>query len=114
MVKATTYYLDKSVCTFVGRPPRMIRKYCSMQLPLGLDSESYRLQGRALEEAVERLDVAGWDRAGSLRGTHWTRCCLICSMIREDILELSLGSVPQNDTTVAQLSPQPPALLARY
>ena len=101
-MKASVYNIDKSVCTFVGRPPRMSRKYCVMQLPLGLDIESWRLQGRELEEAVERLDAAGWDTGDSMRGVHWTRCALICNMIREDILELSLGTVPQDDVAVAQ------------
>jgi hypothetical protein len=73
-----------------------------MQLPLGLGIESWRLQGRALEEAVERLDAAGWDTGDSIRGTQWQRCSLICNMIREDILELSLGTMPQDDVAVAQ------------
>ena len=101
-MKASVYCLDKRACTFVGRPPRMSRKYCSMQLPLGLGIESWALQGQALEEAVERLDATGWDTGESIRGTHWTRCTLISSIIREDILELSLGTIPQDDTVVAQ------------
>jgi hypothetical protein len=101
--KASVYNLDKSLCTFVGRPPRISRKYCYMQqLLLGLDIESWRLQGRALEEAVDRLDSADWDTGSSLRGVHWTRCSLICNMMREDILELSLGTLPQDDFAIAQ------------
>lgn len=42
-VKASVYNLDKSLCIFVGRPPRMSRKYCYMQLPLSLEIESWRL-----------------------------------------------------------------------
>jgi hypothetical protein len=72
------------------------------QLLLGLDIESWRLQGRALEEAVDRLDSADWDTGSSLRGVHWTRCSLICNMMREDILELSLGTLPQDDFAIAQ------------
>jgi hypothetical protein len=37
------------------------------QLLLGLDIESWHLQGRALEEAVDRLDSADWDTGSSLR-----------------------------------------------
>lgn len=100
-MKASIYNPNKSLCTFVGRPPRMSCKYRYMQLPLGLDIESWRLQGRALEEAVDRLDAAGWDVGDSLRGVYWMRCSLICNMIREDVLELLLGTVPQEDLTIA-------------
>jgi hypothetical protein len=30
------------------------------------------------------------------------RACLICDMLREDILELALTTVPQNDDAIAQ------------
>ncbi len=73
-----------------------------MQLPLGLDLESFRLQGHELEEAVNELDADGWNTQDSLRDAQWTRAALICNMIREDILELSLGALPQGDLAFAQ------------
>ena len=73
-----------------------------MQLPLGLELESLHLQGRELEEAVNELDSEGWNTSDSLRDSQWTRAALIVSMIREDILELSLGALPHGDLAFAQ------------
>ena len=99
---AGIYSLDKSICTFVGRPPRLPRKYCYMQLPLSLHIDTLHLQGAELEEAVNRLDADGWSTDKTLRGTILVRASLATSMIREDILELSLGTIPQGDLTFAQ------------
>lgn len=73
-----------------------------MQLPLDLDQNSLELPSEQMGEVINRLDEDGWNREGSIRGAAATRALFICSMIREDILELSLETVPPKDATNSQ------------
>jgi Fungal specific transcription factor domain len=96
------YNLDKSISSFMGRPPRLPRKYCSMQLPLDLDLTMLQLSDAQLEIEVEKLDEDGWNTAGDFRSNLYTRSSLVCNMIREDILELALASLPHDNIAVAK------------
>ncbi len=96
------YNFDKTVSTILGRPPRLCRRYCSMQLPLDLDQNCLELPLEQMEEVVNRLDADGWNTEGSIRGAARPRALFICNMIREDILELSLAAVPHKDVTFSQ------------
>ena len=73
-----------------------------MQLPLDLDDRSLSLPQNQLEAAVNLLDESGWAREPSLRGSAVMRALLISNMVRDDILELSLTTLPQNDDEIAQ------------
>lgn len=73
-----------------------------MQLPLDLDDVCLRLPPDQLEAVVNLLDADGWNRQHSIRGAARTRAALICDMIREDVLEFSLGTMPQNDAASAK------------
>ena len=73
-----------------------------MQLPLDLDDSCLSLPHDQLVTAVNLLDEHGWNRALSIRGAARTRALLMCDMIREDILELSLAILPLNDAGIAQ------------
>ncbi len=99
---AKIYNIDKTVSSLLGRPPRLCRKYCAMQLPLDLDDSCLRLPHDQLVAAVNLLDANGWNQAYSIPGAALTRALLICDMIREDILELSLATLPLNDAEIAQ------------
>jgi hypothetical protein len=101
-VFAGTYVIDKSLSNFLGRPPRLPRKYCVMQLPLDLEPEHLRLPEAELEDIVNKLDQHGWNTNASLRGMVWIRCHFIISMICEDVLELSLAALPEDDGSLAQ------------
>jgi hypothetical protein len=99
---AATYILDKSISNFLGRPPRLSRKYCTMQLPLDLEPAHLRLPGAELEDVVNRLDQHGWNTNASLGGMVWIRCQFILSMICEDVLELALAALPEDDGSLGQ------------
>ena len=73
-----------------------------MQLPLDLDDSSLSLPQDQLEATVNLLDESGWSRTRSFRGSAFTRALLICDMVRDDVLELSLSTLPQNDDEIAQ------------
>lgn len=57
---AHTYIFDKAISSFTGRPPRLLRKYCSMQLPLDIRREHLWMPEAQLEREMNQLDVNGW------------------------------------------------------
>jgi hypothetical protein len=73
-----------------------------MQLPLDINDSCLSLPHDQLEAMVNLLDAGGWNPVPSIRGPALTRACLICGMLRDDILELALTTVPQNDDAIAQ------------
>ena len=73
-----------------------------MQLPLDISDSSLSLPHDQLEAMVNLLDAGGWNPVPSIRGSALTRASLICGMLRDDILELALTTVPQNDDAIAQ------------
>lgn len=73
-----------------------------MQLPLDIDLEQLRLPMPQLEIEVEKLDVDGWNTAAEYRSNLYPRSLLICSMIQEDILEIALGSLPNDNIAIAE------------
>jgi hypothetical protein len=73
-----------------------------MQLPSDIDLAQLSLPAEELEIELERLDEGGWNKQGGLRSNLYARTSLICNMIREDILELELASLPVADAAVAE------------
>ena len=96
-VPAHSSYASHSHTCHIGRPPRLPRRYCTMQLPLDLNEEHVRLPEAQLNDELNRLDEFGWNTNGEFRGTLYVRTSLICNMIREDILELELAALSVND-----------------
>ena len=68
-----TFICDKGQANFMGRPPRLSRRYCSMQLPLDLDFHHLTLTGDALAKEIDQLDVNGWNVEQETRGTVFVR-----------------------------------------
>lgn len=79
------------MATFVGRPPRISRRYCSIQVPLDIEVSDLALNEDDLQAKVSQLDANGWFHDGTMRRSAYMRTFLITSRIREDILEISLG-----------------------
>lgn len=76
-----------------------------MQLPLDLRQGFLRLDPTQLEHEINKLDDHGWNTEGLMMATTYVRTHLICNMIGEDILELSLDALPQcpnNDPRFAE------------
>jgi hypothetical protein len=94
---ASAYYHDKSISLYVGRPPRMSYRYCKLEMPLDLTGEQLTLQGAELQNALANLDSSGWNTSGTLHRITWARVWFLYSRIREEILEVSLGSADECD-----------------
>ncbi|EME44985.1 hypothetical protein DOTSEDRAFT_70886 [Dothistroma septosporum NZE10] len=88
----SAYGHDKVVATFLGRPPRLSHRYCKMEYPLDLSDDELFLQGDELEAVVSALDEGGWNTSGNLNRATWLRVWFWHCQIREDILEIALGS----------------------
>lgn len=88
----SAYGHDKVVATFLGRPPRLSHRYCKMDLPLDLSDDQLFSGGKELEAAIAGLDSNGWNTSNQLCRTTWVRTWLQHCRIREDILEIALGS----------------------
>ncbi|KAM0452570.1 hypothetical protein ACHAPV_009466 [Trichoderma viride] len=72
---ALSHELDKSLATFVGRPPRLNRNYCTIELPLDLSDSAIVGSAELLHLQISRLD---------------------------EVLELSLGTMTQDLVHEAQ------------
>ncbi|KAM0722660.1 hypothetical protein Q7P37_002101 [Cladosporium fusiforme] len=93
---AKVYTHDKSISLFVGRPPRLSYRYCKLEMPLDLSGDQLMLQGAELQEAIANLDRNGWNTTGDCYRVTWNRVWFLYSRIREDILEVSLGSLDED------------------
>ncbi|KAJ5158838.1 Peptidase M19 renal dipeptidase [Penicillium coprophilum] len=85
------YSIDISLATFLGRPPRMSKNFCRINLPLDIDENCYSLSDSALSAELEKLDHAGWNSEGHIRLSAVMRWSTVTAMIREETLELLLG-----------------------
>ena len=91
-VFAASYVIDKRLCTFLGRPPRISRRYGSCQLPLDLSDHQLLADEASIEIALSKLDSSGWNTSQVLCNASLLRAKCRLSQHREEVLELALGS----------------------
>jgi hypothetical protein len=99
---ALSHELDKSLATFVGRPPRLNRSYCTIELPLDLSDSVIVGSAELLELQISRLDGNGWNKDMTVHPASRQRAIVWLSSIREEVLELSLGTITQDLVHEAQ------------
>ncbi|EPS29676.1 hypothetical protein PDE_04626 [Penicillium oxalicum 114-2] len=92
-VFAAAYQLDKSIATFLGRPPRIPLRYSDCQMPLDLPDDAFLSNQVRLAYAPGDLDSANWNVHSVFQRSSWMRVRFIVSTFREEILELSLQNV---------------------
>ncbi|GES59314.1 fungal specific transcription factor [Aspergillus terreus] len=86
---AAAYQLDKSIATFLGRPPRITQRHSDCRLPLDIGDEALSSNAQ-IALASQSLDSNGWNLHGRFQRSAWIRLRFLISMFREEILELSL------------------------
>lgn len=91
------YNNDKTSAAFAGRPPKLTRLYCRLQIPLDLTDAQTMSEGAELEAAVRELDEEGWNQEGVVQRSTFARISAANALITEDILEISLGCLPQEE-----------------
>ncbi|PMD45629.1 hypothetical protein L207DRAFT_482070 [Hyaloscypha variabilis F] len=90
-VIALAHERDKELATFVGRPPHLSRRYCTVDLPLDVPDSAIIGPVEHFEAARARLDENGWSGDVMVHPAARLRAILLLSIIREEVLELSLG-----------------------
>ncbi|KAJ5329481.1 Transcription factor [Penicillium brevicompactum] len=79
---AITYSADKNVAIFLGRPPRMSKRFCHFQIPLNPPNAELGSAANAWDRTTRwQEDTPFCYRAG-------IRWAALCSALKEDILEL--------------------------
>lgn len=95
-VMVCAYAIDKELATSLGRPPRICSRYCVIPLPLDISYEKMVLPCSEGEKALQNLDANGWNTEGNLTVGVRLRVVLLTSLLRENILELSLSPTTQD------------------
>lgn len=85
------FITEKQLATFMGRPPALSRRYTTCQIPLDLSDDEIMSEGEDLELIRSKLDPNGWSTSGKLYPSTTCRAWMFMSLIRDEILEISLG-----------------------
>lgn len=75
----------------MGRPPALSRRYSTCKIPLDLSDAQLMAGSQELEGLKSRLDPNGWNTSGEVFPNTICRAWMLMSLIRDEILELSLG-----------------------
>jgi hypothetical protein len=94
---ASAFYADKCLSTFVGRPPFINYRYCSLSPPLDLSDEDLIAGGERLNQAISKLDAAGWNPQGNDLRVSMKRLRFLLAVLREQALEIALGTFDETD-----------------
>lgn len=94
---ASAFYADKSLATFVGRPPLINYRYCTLTPPMDISHETLLAGGSTLTQAISDLDKAGWHVYGTAHPVTLIRLRFLLAIFREEALELALGTGDQDD-----------------
>lgn len=85
------YSIDKKLAIFLGRPPRICQRYCTLIPPLALKYNEMVADSEERDRALAKLDKNGRTTEGFLSGSAWAQLRLMLSIHKENILELSLS-----------------------
>ena len=88
---AASYRLEKSISTFLGRPPLLCLRHSNCRLPLDTSDESICSERRDFDHARTMLDDDGWNVHGEVNRSGWIRLWFILSTYREEILDCALA-----------------------
>lgn len=91
------FIVDKFLATFVGRPPLLTRRYCSVKLPLDLDDTILLSDKETFQRQLLRLDADGWDMEGRLHPSSILRVRTMIALIRDELLEIGLSFTGNHD-----------------
>ncbi|KAL2816992.1 hypothetical protein BDW59DRAFT_135058 [Aspergillus cavernicola] len=94
---AAAFYADKCLSTFVGRPPFINYRYCTLSPPLDLSDEDLIAGGERLSQAISNLDAAGWNPQGCNSRVSMLRLRFLLAVLREQALEIALGTFDDTD-----------------
>ena len=85
------------MATFVGRPPLMNYRYCTLVPPLDLSDDVLVAGGEALDQALAELDSNGWNTKGVRHRMSPSRVRFHLAVAREQTLDIALGTPEIHD-----------------
>ena len=91
------YENDKYSAVYHGRPPRLTRSYCLLQVPLDLSDSQIMLDGEELEKVVANVERNGWNKREPIHRCTFSRIFTENALLTEEILEISMGSLAQDE-----------------
>ncbi|MCJ1435040.1 hypothetical protein MMC27_004410 [Xylographa pallens] len=92
LIFVAAFISDKQLATFTGRPPALSRRYSVCQLPLDLTDVELMADDETLKSIIDtKLDANGWRKDTTVTQSTTGRAWMVMAMIRDEILELSLG-----------------------
>ncbi|KAJ6112017.1 hypothetical protein N7523_008078 [Penicillium sp. IBT 18751x] len=92
----STYYLDKGLSTFLGRPPRLIHRYINIEPPLDMAFEDLMAPPEVRDPIIAKLDPNGWNAEGIHTRVSYDRASFFMGSIRESVLEISMNADIEN------------------
>jgi hypothetical protein len=112
-VHACVYRTDKTLAVFFGRPPLMFWRYSDRRMPLDISDEVLCSDDLdVLNQAISRLDSAGWNTDGRTYPASIARIRCQQAVCKERLLEQSLAGEKDSDV-VGNLQYVRP-ILSRY
>lgn len=78
------YSADKNIAIFLGRPPRMNRRFCHFQIP----SSQIKSPGSQTTIDSPMTDRNAWDPHSIIGYRADTRWSALCAFLKEEIWEL--------------------------
>lgn len=91
-IYACVFSIDKSLASFTGRPPFLSHRYSSSPMLLDINDEVLLLSKEERVNVVSKLTPDGWSPDGQITTMTYLRVNLYLALIRDEILEISLGS----------------------
>jgi hypothetical protein len=93
----STYHIDKTISTFLGRPVRLSKRHTDIKLPLDISDDNLTGDEATLRLACRCLDENGWNTNEDYYGGHlrasWLRARYISNQFREDVLDFALAKL---------------------
>jgi hypothetical protein len=85
------FIVDKFLATFVGRPPLLTSRFCSINLPLDLDDKTLLSDNETFQQQVPYIDSNGWSIDGQFNSSSILRVRTMVALVRDKILEIGLN-----------------------
>ncbi|CAI6301925.1 unnamed protein product [Periconia digitata] len=94
---AAVYQSDKYSAIYSGRPPRLTRKFCRLQVPLDISDAQLMSVGSDHEKIVRGIDENGWNTRGAINLSTFQRLFVSDALLAEEIVEISMDIEMQPD-----------------
>ncbi|OQE44564.1 hypothetical protein PENCOP_c002G02758 [Penicillium coprophilum] len=89
---AAAYQVDKLICTFFDRPPRILRRYSDCKMPLDISDDEILAGENQVKRISLVLDPNGWSATARYTSSTWARVRYILGVFREEVLEFPFRS----------------------